>query len=115
VDVLPTGMTVLEILEDIEPTPDLIATCHKLKVAGFRLALDDFVWKPELEPLVEIADYIKIDFTLTGPAERQKLIHRLSCKDVAFIAEKVETQQEYEQARKEGFTLFQGITSAARF
>jgi EAL and modified HD-GYP domain-containing signal transduction protein len=56
VDVLPPSMTVLEILETLDPTPSLIAACRKLKVSGFRLALDDFVWKPELMPLVEIAD-----------------------------------------------------------
>ena len=42
VKVLPPSMTVLEILETLEPTPDLIAACRKLKSEGFRLALDDF-------------------------------------------------------------------------
>jgi len=31
VHVLPAGMTVLEILESLEPTPDLIAACRRLK------------------------------------------------------------------------------------
>ncbi len=62
VSILPSSMTVLEILEDIEPTPSLIEACKNLKSAGFRLALDDFTWRPGVESLVEIADYIKVDF-----------------------------------------------------
>jgi EAL and modified HD-GYP domain-containing signal transduction protein len=108
VDVLPAGMTVLEILENLEPTPDLIAACRRLKTSGFRLALDDFTWKPEVDPLVELADYIKVDFMQTGALERQILLKRLRGVTVALVAEKIETQEEYKQACEEGFTLFQG-------
>jgi EAL and modified HD-GYP domain-containing signal transduction protein len=108
VHVLPTGMTVLEILENLEPTPALVKACRKLKAAGFRLALDDFTWKPKIEPLVKLADYIKVDFLATGFVERRSLLRRLSSVSVALLAEKVETQEEFEQAREEGFTLFQG-------
>jgi EAL and modified HD-GYP domain-containing signal transduction protein len=108
VDILPASMTVLEILEILEPTPSLIAACRKLKAAGFRLALDDFVWAPKFEPLVELADYIKVDFTLSGPEERRALFEQLRGKTIAMLAEKVETQEEYKQACAEGFTFFQG-------
>ncbi|MGD0547614.1 MAG: EAL domain-containing protein [Terracidiphilus sp.] len=106
--VLPASMTVLEILENLEPTPSLIAACRKLKSEGFRLALDDFTWKPELEPLVHLADYIKVDFMLTGRMERQNLLRQLQGVTVALVAEKIETQEEYRQACQEGFTFFQG-------
>jgi EAL and modified HD-GYP domain-containing signal transduction protein len=109
VDVLPAGMTVLEILENLEPTPDLIAACRKLKTSGFRLALDDFTWKPKVDPLVELADYIKVDFVQTAARERQILLKRLRGVTVALVAEKIETQEEYKQACEEGFTLFQGF------
>jgi EAL and modified HD-GYP domain-containing signal transduction protein len=108
VNVLPPSMTVLEILETIEPTAALVAACRKLKCAGFRLALDDFIWEPKFQPLVELADYIKIDFAATNAAERKVLLRRLKSASVALLAEKVETQQEYKQACDEGFTLFQG-------
>ena len=108
VDVLPASMTVLEILEDLEPTRELLAACFKLKCAGFRIALDDFVYEPKFDPLVDMADYIKVDFVQTGAAERKKLLKRLRGLSVALLAEKVETQEEYKQACDEGFTLFQG-------
>ena len=108
VEVLPPGLTILEILETLEPTPELIATCRKLKAAGYRIALDDFIWKPKLAPLVELADYIKVDFLQTDAAGRQELFRRLRGITAVLVAEKVETQEEYKQACAEGFTLFQG-------
>jgi c-di-GMP-related signal transduction protein len=108
VRLLPPSMTVIEILETVEPVPALIAACSRLKSLGFRLALDDFLWKPSLEPLIEMADYIKIDFIASGEPERREMLARLRGIPVALLAEKVETQEEYRQACVEGFTLFQG-------
>jgi EAL and modified HD-GYP domain-containing signal transduction protein len=109
VRVLPPEMTVLEILEDMEPTPGLIQACIRLKALGFRLALDDFVWKPKFEPLVRLADYIKVDFMKSGLQERKILFEKLrGITKARLVAEKIETQEEYKQAQQEGFTLFQG-------
>ncbi len=108
VHVLPSGMTVLEILEDIEPSRPVIEACRRLKASGFRMALDDFVWRPGIEPLVEIADYIKVDFCATDRLERRRLLDRLRGVTVALVAEKVETQEQVHHARDEGFTLLQG-------
>ena len=109
VHVLPASMTVLEILETLEPAPGLISACRHLKACGFRLALDDFTWKPGIEPLVEIADYIKVDFVVSGKQERRELLQRLRGVTVALIAEKIETQAQYLQACDGGFTLMQGF------
>lgn len=108
VEMLPAGITVLEIPDSLAPEPSLIAACRHLKTEGFRLALDDFVWKPDMEPLVAMADYIKVDFSGTSARERQPLLGKLSCVTVALLAKKVETQEQYRQAREEGFTLIQG-------
>jgi c-di-GMP-related signal transduction protein len=108
VGLLPPGTTVLEILETVEPVPEVIQACRHLKSLGFRLALDDFVWKPSLEPLIRIVDYIKFDFILSGEIERRRMLARLEGIPVVLLAEKVETQQDYQRATAEGFTLFQG-------
>ncbi|HUD56187.1 MAG TPA: HDOD domain-containing protein [Terracidiphilus sp.] len=108
VSVLPNDMAVLELLETVEPSADLIAACTNLKARKFKLALDDFVWEPKFVPLVELADYIKVDFLATGAAARQELIRQLKGKRIMLLAEKVETVEEYKQACSEGFSLFQG-------
>jgi len=108
IHILPAGMTVLEILETVDPTPRIVAACRNWKAAGYRLALDDFVWKPGMEALVELADYVKVDFSATDRSERQTLLRRLRDFTVALVAEKVETQEQLIEAREEGFTLIQG-------
>jgi c-di-GMP-related signal transduction protein len=108
VEVLPPNLAVLEILEFLEPEPVLIQALKKLKARGFRLALDDFAWRPELLPFVELADYIKVDFMQSGRRERAELKRRLGGRPLAMIAEKVETLDDYHIACEEGFSFFQG-------
>jgi EAL and modified HD-GYP domain-containing signal transduction protein len=108
VDVLAPRTTVLEVLERIEPTPALAKTCERLKSMGYRIALDDFQWVEGIEPLVALADYIKVDFLQSDAAERSAMLERLRGSRAVLLAEKVETREEFEQASREGFTLFQG-------
>ena len=108
VQIFPAKITVLEIREGIEPSPKLISACSSLRAAGYKLALDHFTWRRGIETLVEAADYIKVDFARTDAQERYKLLHRLTGAPVALVAEKVETQEQFSQARHEGFTFVQG-------
>jgi c-di-GMP-related signal transduction protein len=106
--VLPPQLTVLEILENAEPTPALISACRNLKLRGYHIALDDFLWAPKFAPLVDLATYIKVDFLASTPEEREEILKHVHCSGVKFIAEKVETAGDHRKAVKEGFTLFQG-------
>jgi len=106
--VLPPSLTVLEVAASGEAPPDLKATCEKLKALGFRLALGEFTGQPEFDSLVELADYIKVDFDRTQPADRFALMQRLRGKAIILMAAKLETQKDYLKAREEGFTLFEG-------
>lgn len=108
VEMLPASWTVLEVLEDVEATEEVVKACIDLQRRGYKIALDDFVYRPSLDPLIRIADFIKMDFRSTPSAERLNLIATLKQFKGAYLAEKVETREEYEQAKKEGFTLFQG-------
>ena len=105
---LPASHTVLELLESIEPTPDVIAACHRAKAAGYRLALDDFVYSAAYEPLLAIADFVKIDFRSGNEAQRNKLARDLRRRNITILAEKVETEQEFTSAELLGYSLYQG-------
>lgn len=100
--------TVLEILETVTPNDDVLQACLDLKKRGFRLALDDFRPSDDMQELVRLADFIKVDFRLSGKAERKKINRLLSQSCATLIAEKIETLDEFEAARQEGFMLFQG-------
>jgi c-di-GMP phosphodiesterase len=108
VEISSPETTVLELLETVEATPDLVRSCRALKAQGYRLALDDFEWHPGVEPLVEMSDFIKVDFLQYDAAGRQQLLEALQGYRARLIAEKLETQSDYEQAKLQGFKLFQG-------
>ena len=96
----------------MEPTEKVISCCKLLKDAGYTLALDDFVFDRRFIPLLELADVVKIDFRLTPINIIHRTLHHLAPYKVKLLAEKVETQHEFESANKLGFALFKGIFSA---
>ena len=104
----PNDKIVVEILEDVRPTAAVIDACRKLKKEKYALALDDFVFNQNLTPLIELADIIKFDFRLTPADEIKKALDALAPYRLEFLAEKVETYEEFEQAVQLGFTYFQG-------
>ena len=108
IQMLPALMTVLEVLEDVEPTHEVVKACVGLQRQGYRIALDDFEYRAGLDPLIGIADFLKIDFLTTPAQKRCELMATLRDFRGVYVAEKVETREEYEKACKEGFRLFQG-------
>jgi EAL and modified HD-GYP domain-containing signal transduction protein len=108
VNLLPKEFTVVELLEEIVPDPEVLAACQKLKSAGYLLALDDFVYAENLKPLILISNIIKVDFLQTVGPERQSLLQRFAPLGIKFLAEKVETQEEYQSAFSMGYDYFQG-------
>jgi EAL and modified HD-GYP domain-containing signal transduction protein len=108
VTLLPKEVAVVEILETVDPTPEVIEACKKLKAAGYLIALDDFVDKPEYAPLLDLADIIKVDVLATNADEQRSLLRRLAPKRLRFLAEKVETHEVFQESVKLGFTYFQG-------
>jgi c-di-GMP-related signal transduction protein len=106
--ILPKDRVVLEILETIVPGDELIAACARLKHAGYLLALDDFRESPEWEPLVALANFIKVDFLATPAEEQQRFARVYPRTGILLIAEKVETYEEFQRAYDWGYSYFQG-------
>lgn len=104
----PSDILVVEILEDIEPDKEVINACKEIKDLGYDLALDDFVYKPSLVPLIELSSVIKLDFRVTPKDLIKHYIDKLVEYRVKFLAEKIETYDEFKEAVEMGFHLFQG-------
>ena len=104
----PKTKIIIEILEDVRPTPEVIAACRHLSSLGYILALDDFVYEKNLLPLIELANIIKIDYQLSSSGDIESMLYRLGRYRLKFLAEKIETYAEFEHARKLGFHYFQG-------
>lgn len=105
---LPADSIVVEILETVQPTPAILEAVQELKDEGYKIALDDFVLLPGYEPLIDMADIIKVDFRITEDPEERKRLREILPGHVRLLAEKIETEEEFHQALEYGYVLFQG-------
>jgi EAL and modified HD-GYP domain-containing signal transduction protein len=109
---LPRDCLVVEVLEDVPPDPEVIAACQRLKQHGYVIALDDFDRREDhegIEALLDLVDIVKIDFGACDERERQRYATELGHrKNIALLAEKVETREDARQALSLGFTYLQG-------
>ncbi|MFA6941707.1 MAG: HDOD domain-containing protein [Clostridiaceae bacterium] len=99
---------VVEILESVEPTEEIVSICKSLKENGYILALDDFQYDDKYIEILEYIDIIKVDFMITKGLERKQLIEKVNKDKIKYLAEKVETLQDYKEAAELGFSMFQG-------
>lgn len=106
---LPSDKIVLEILEDVVVDQQLLEAVRTLSAAGFRIALDDFVYNESSLLLVPLADIVKLDVLATPEKELQALVSHLRAAGVKkLLAEKVETAEQYQYCRALGFDFYQG-------
>ena len=105
---LPRDRVVLELLEDEKIDQPLIESIRGYAQSGYRIALDDFVYSPQMDPLLEIADIVKVDVLALSPSEIEKTVRKIRPYNVVMLAEKVETPEHYEFCKDLGFDLFQG-------
>ena len=64
--ILPADRCVMEVLEDVAADPETLEALRRLKKLNYRIALDDFVYSDELVPMIELADYVKLDLQALG-------------------------------------------------
>ncbi|THB73413.1 MAG: HDOD domain-containing protein [Desulfobacteraceae bacterium] len=100
---------IIEVLEDVEPTPAVVEAVKEMKAKGYTIALDDFVFDQKQLPMIQQAALIKFDIMATPLDTLQDLVPEIQkAYGLTLLAEKVETYEEFEQAKAMGFTLFQG-------
>ncbi|MEW7851365.1 EAL domain-containing protein [Massilia aurea] len=106
---LPPHKVILEILETVKPTPELLVRVAELKDLGFKFAVDDVIeHSSDLDQLVSLIDIIKVDIKGVAPDALAQLVTSLSKTGKRLLAEKVETIDEFKLCMELGFEYFQG-------
>lgn len=106
--ILPPDRVVIELLEDIPVDQAVVDAAARLAAKGYTLALDDFVYEHAWQPLVEIAHIVKLDVMALDPAELREHVSLLRRHNLCMLAEKVETEEQFEALKAMGFDYFQG-------
>jgi EAL and modified HD-GYP domain-containing signal transduction protein len=106
---LPNDKVILEILDTVHATPDVLARVRQLKDQGFRFALDDVIRHSEdVQKFQPMADVIKVDIHDMPRGALENLAVSLKGAPQKLLAEKVETIEEYQRCMDLGFEYFQG-------
>jgi c-di-GMP phosphodiesterase len=105
---LPAERVVMEVLENMQVDARLLDAVQRLSAQGYVIALDDFIYYDHLQPLVELADIVKIDVHALDRATVQEHVARLRHYKVKLLAEKVETAEDLAYCQALGFDYFQG-------
>jgi len=105
---VPRTQVVLEVLEDVEPDEEVLQGLRDLRRRGFKIALDDFVYREEFEPMLALADIVKVDVLGLDDEQIRARYELLKPFGTKLLAEKIETRAQYEACHSIGFDYFQG-------
>jgi len=106
---LPKESCIIEILETVNPEPEILSALSDLKKAGYQLALDDYVGQPGFEEIIALADIVKVDIYGRAPKEVAAIVAGLRPYGVQLLAEKIEDRVIYRVCERLGFDFFQGF------
>jgi len=107
VTLLPPSGTVVELDASVIPNEAVVAACRRLKDAGYQIALTGFTFGDPRGPLTAMANILKVDFHISCVEQYAALVHNYGnlCR---LLADKLESQEDFNAAQRVGFSLFQG-------
>lgn len=100
--------TVLEVLRSIPASEEVVERCKFLRSQGYKIALDNPHLNTDYQRLIDCADYIKIDIQTVQPNKLDWIFVQFNKGSVKLVAEKVETETQFEACKNAGFKHFQG-------
>lgn len=112
-EIIPKERFVLEILEDVVVNESIIERVKYLRELGYTIAIDDLNFEPKMienfAPLLSLVQILKFDIAQTGLAPLGRQLDYFRKYDLKFLAEKVETHNEFRTCKELGFEYFQGF------
>ena len=111
-EALDPAKFILEILETTEVTSELLEGLQETREQGFVIALDDFVFddrmKSTFQQVLPFVSILKVELVNCDFEVLEDELKKLKQYGFRFLAEKVETEEEFEICKRLGFDFFQG-------
>lgn len=109
VESLPMGHVMLELLETVDVDERIVSRCRELKSLGYGIALDDFCeFRPDLVPLLDVADIVKVDVPQVDDDCLDDLVEKLRRFPLRLLAEKIDSSRRARRCRDLHFDFYQG-------
>jgi EAL and modified HD-GYP domain-containing signal transduction protein len=112
-DVLDKDRFILNILDDIDLSENVIAKIIQYKKRGFRFSLENFdssaLMLAKFNRLFNYIDIIKMDVVLSEPENLEKVMAKFKGGRIKLLAQNIETKEDYKKYLDMGFDYFQGF------
>jgi len=106
---LPREKVVLEIVETVAATPEVLGRIAELRAEGFSFALDDVITdSDDVRKFLPLVDIVKVDLRDMPLSALLKLTPQFKLAGKILLAEKVETVGQFKICLDLGFDYFQG-------
>lgn len=105
---LPPEKVVIELPANLNFNDNLIKRIRVWKQAGFSFCLDDFDFNPNLLPILDEVDYLKIDALDPSREISAQIQADYLRPHLTWAVKRVETEEQFLKFKELGFTLFQG-------
>lgn len=106
---LDPKQVIIEVVETVQITNNLLLACKHIFDMGYKVALDDYDFDPKWDQFMDYISVVKVDVLECGMEKVRNNVHRLKEYPVKIIAEKVETYETFEELKELGFHYFQGF------
>lgn len=106
---LPKEKVFIEVLETVNLSPNLVHACQKSHQLGYRIALDDHDFHQKWHELLPYTALIKVDIQAQPLKTLKQYLAPFKKTNIALLAERVETQAEFDACLELGFHFFQGF------
>jgi EAL and modified HD-GYP domain-containing signal transduction protein len=105
---LPPERVVLELHAAPFLAQSMLELLPELRSAGYVLALNQFHFAPQFDPLLKLVDIVKLDMAVLGGREMARQVHHLQPYGLTIVADNVENGDDFRLAAAAGADLFQG-------
>jgi EAL and modified HD-GYP domain-containing signal transduction protein len=112
IDILDKNRFILEILETTDLNKKVVSNIKRYHKRGFKIAIDDFDCSAEMikkfTPLMKYVHIVKMDVLAAEEENLKNVMAKIKKLGIKVLAEKVETEKDYNRYLEMGFDLFQG-------
>lgn len=112
IDILDKDRFVLEILETTDLNEQVLSKIKQYHKRGFKIAIDDFDCSVKMiqkfNPILKYTHILKMDVLAADEENLKNVMPKIKQLGIRVLAEKIETEEEYQYYKGMGFDLFQG-------
>ena len=105
---LEPNKVILQLKSNVLIDEEMEEKLRDLRERGYILALKNYLGDPRLRPHLSLFDVIRVNFKATNALFQRDAIKRRILPNTLFMADRVEREQDFDNALKLGYQLFQG-------